>query len=189
LSKTRQITNYIAKEKTSPKLEKVIDLIQKGTGPVLVYSNYINSGVTQIDKLIRQRTDKSSFVFSGSVTKQEKAKAVKLYNTGKLDVLLITASGSEGIDLKRTRQVIILEPHWNYSRIKQAIGRAIRYHSHINLNNNKRHVDVYHLISTFSQSMFNSKEKKLYKVSADTYLWDITQQKRRINEQFNDLLK
>tara|TARA_B100001094_G_scaffold50362_1_gene45861 strand:+ start:5819 stop:7303 length:1485 start_codon:yes stop_codon:yes gene_type:complete len=190
LAKTRQITNYVAKEKTSPKLEKVMELIEKGNGPVLVYSNYINSGVKQIDKMIKEKTNKSSFIFSGSITKKEKAKAVEKYNTGKLDVLLITASGSEGIDLKRTRQVIILEPHWNYSRIAQAIGRAVRYHSHINLNENKRHVDIYHLISIFSKnSWFNSEEKKLYKVSADTYLWDITQQKRKINEQFNELLK
>jgi len=59
---------------------------------------------------------------------------------------LISASGSEGLDLKQVRTVVILEPHWNRTRIHQVIGRASRYMSHVALPVKDRNVCVYHLI-------------------------------------------
>eukprot|EP00959_Pyramimonas_sp_CCMP1952_P314975 6592624-Pyramimonas_sp.AAC.4 len=42
-----------------------------------------------------------------------------------IKILMITESGSAGISLKNVRQVHIMEPYWNASRIQQVIGRAI----------------------------------------------------------------
>jgi hypothetical protein len=32
--------------------------------------------------------------------------------------MFISAAGSEGLDLKETKNVIIMEPHWNLGRIE-----------------------------------------------------------------------
>ena len=45
-------------------------------------------------------------------------------------VMIISSAGAEGISLFCVRQVHILEPYWNYVRIDQVLGRAIRMGSH-----------------------------------------------------------
>jgi Type III restriction enzyme, res subunit/Helicase conserved C-terminal domain len=47
-----------------------------------------------------------------------------------LCVLMITASGAEGINLKNVRRIHISEPHWNPARTDQVMGRGIRLCSH-----------------------------------------------------------
>ena len=41
-------------------------------------------------------------------------------------IMIISSAGAEGISLKCVRQVHILEPYWNYVRLDQVLGRAIR---------------------------------------------------------------
>ena len=109
LNKTRQIVNHIAVEKSSPKFDKVFEILESGLKPTVIYSNFKNAGVTRLNEMLTEKGYKCA-VFSGSESSKMKKKYVENYNKGKLDVLLITASGSEGIDLKKTRQIIILEP-------------------------------------------------------------------------------
>ena len=65
---------------------------------------------------------------------------------------MITQSGAEGISLLNTRQVHIMEPYWNNTRIQQVEGRAIRLCSHMNLEWEERVVDVFTYISVFTES-------------------------------------
>jgi len=58
-------------------------------------------------------------------------------------VMMITSSGAEGINLKNTRYVHILEPFWNFVKIEQVIGRARRLCSHAQLPVDKRTVQVF----------------------------------------------
>jgi hypothetical protein len=54
--------------------------------------------------------------------------------TGKIcRMFMITQSGAEGISLKNVRQVHMMEPFWNYVRLEQVQGRAIRICSHKDL--------------------------------------------------------
>ncbi len=50
---------------------------------------------------------------------------------------------SEGIDFKRIRQVHIIEPWYNMSKIEQIVGRADRHCSHVDLPINERNVEIY----------------------------------------------
>ena len=43
-----------------------------------------------------------------------------------IQIMIISSAGAEGISLKCVRQVHILEPFWNYVRIDQVLGRAVR---------------------------------------------------------------
>ena len=60
-----------------------------------------------------------------------------------IKVMMITQSGSAGISLKNVRQVHVMEPYWNKSRIDQVIGRANRTCSHIELLEPERNFRVY----------------------------------------------
>jgi len=50
---------------------------------------------------------------------------------------------SEGLTFKNIRQIHVLDPHWNLSRIDQIIGRGVRYKSHIALPTGKQTVDIF----------------------------------------------
>lgn len=93
LSKTRQIVNHIAAEESSPKFEKVFEILESGLRPTVIYSNFKDSGVTRLNEMLTEKGYKCA-VFSGSESSKVKKKHVEDYNKGKLDVLLITASGN-----------------------------------------------------------------------------------------------
>jgi hypothetical protein len=67
-------------------------------------------------------------------------------------VFMITASGAEGISLSNVRQVHIMEPYWNYVRLDQVKGRAIRICSHMDLPPEERTVDVFTYVAKFSET-------------------------------------
>lgn len=67
----------------------------------------------------------------------------------KIQVLFITQSGAEGLNLKNIRDVHIIEPYWNRVRIEQVIGRARRVNSHLDLPPEQHNVTVYEYLSTF----------------------------------------
>ena len=72
-------------------------------------------------------------------------------------VFMITQSGAEGISLSNVRQVHVMEPYWNYVRLDQVKGRAIRICSHMDLPPEERTVDVYTYISKFSAKQFKDR--------------------------------
>jgi hypothetical protein len=67
-------------------------------------------------------------------------------------VIIGTRVAGEGVNFKRIRQVHILEPWYNLSRLEQVIGRAIRYCSHITLPENERNVDIFQYASVVPRS-------------------------------------
>ena len=79
-------------------------------------------------------------------------------NYGELiKIFMITASGAEGLDLKNTRYVHIMEPYWNMVRIEQVIGRAVRICSHKNLELQYRNVKAFLYLSTIPQDQVEKK--------------------------------
>jgi len=75
-----------------------------------------------------------------------------------LKVLMITASSSEGINLKNTRFVHLVEPYWHRVRIEQAIGRARRICSHQDLPEEDRTVKAFLYITVFSEEQKKNKK-------------------------------
>jgi hypothetical protein len=74
-----------------------------------------------------------------------------------------------------------MEPHWNESRIKQVIGRVIRYKSHSELQPKDRHVMIYKWTSIFPKPINN--------LSADQYLIELSKKKDGIFNHFNSIIK
>jgi hypothetical protein len=71
-------------------------------------------------------------------------------------VIMITQSGAEGISLANVRQVHIMEPYWNYVRLEQVKGRAVRICSHADLPIEERSVDIFTYIVKFSEKQLTS---------------------------------
>jgi hypothetical protein len=57
-------------------------------------------------------------------------------------VLIITKAGAEGVDLKNTFTIFIMDGQWNEALYEQIVARAIRYQSHMSLPKNERFVNV-----------------------------------------------
>jgi len=109
-----------------------------------------------------------------------------------IQLLMITASGAEGIDLKNTRFVHITEPYWHHVRVNQVIGRARRICSHTQLEKELQDVKVFMYISYFGDidleqypNIKNLDERK----STDVKLYEIMKKKERLSTVFLDALK
>ena len=66
----------------------------------------------------------------------------------KIRVVMGTQTTGQGVDFKWVRQVHILDPWHNYTRIYQAIGRGLRHCSHADLPVSERNVTIYRYSST-----------------------------------------
>jgi hypothetical protein len=75
-----------------------------------------------------------------------------------IKLMMITSSGAEGINLKNTRFVHIVEPYWHMVRSEQVIGRARRICSHQDLPEELRTVKVFMYISVFSEKQKTDKQ-------------------------------
>lgn len=112
-----------------------------------------------------------------------------------IKTLMITASGAEGISLKNTRYVHIIEPYWHPVRIEQVIGRARRICSHQELPPELRTVNVFLYLMTFTKEQLSgdgavelklndvSKFDDAIPVTSDETLYEISTIKERISQQ------
>jgi superfamily II DNA or RNA helicase len=110
-------------------------------------------------------------------------------NGNVVKVILITQSGSEGISLKNVRQVHILEPYWNYIRIRQIIGRAVRANSHAALSPKEREVQVYLYIASLTPEQKKEMVWDNEGHSSDEVIYEIAKRKDRILSEFQNLMK
>lgn len=109
-----------------------------------------------------------------------------------IKLLMITASGAEGIDLKNTRFVHIMEPYWHHVRINQVIGRARRICSHSKLPEDLRDVTIFMYLSVFDPVALEKYASLITQDASkttDEALYDIMERKRRLSRMFLDTLK
>jgi hypothetical protein len=101
-------------------------------------------------------------------------------NGEKVKVVIISKAGSEGLDFKCIRQIHILDPWYNMSRIEQIIGRGVRNFSHCMLQDFKdRNVEIY-LHATIPR---NDEEP------ADLYVYRYSEKKAKLIGKVTRILK
>jgi len=177
----------------TPKLQRVLESIEKGNSgnpdhKSLVYSNYLEGGVEDLAGLLKERGI-SHGLFRGGLSDTERAKLVSDYNEGAIRHLLLTDAGSEGLDLKGTRDIHILNPAWNDPRIDQVIGRGIRYGSHAHLPEDQRHVNVHRYHSVMPKKWHQKLLGREADTGVDDYLFNLAKKKEALNEQFLQVLR
>jgi superfamily II DNA or RNA helicase len=180
LNITRQISNTVDNSENSPKIKAIFEFIKSNPKPAIVYSNFLDSGVLPLSVLLAKDNMKYA-IYHGGTTEEKREQIIDNYNDGLLDVMLITSSASESIDLKNTRQIHIMELHWNESKINQIIGRVIRYKSHDALKPIERNVKIVKWISVFGY--------KIPYQTADEYLQQLSEKKDTMFKQFNEIIK
>lgn len=183
-----------------PKIDEVVRRVEaevRRGGKCVVFSTYLQNALHRIEELLRLR-EIACVVFQGSATRADKERMVRQYNSDGVRVLLISDAGKEGLDLKNTTQVHVVEPQWNEEKVAQVIGRAVRYRSHTGPN---RHVDVFRYCAVFPPGIEDLQAQaaaggaadvgnpvSLYYMSADSILQIITVEKQAALTKFLDQL-
>ena len=120
--------------------------------------------------------EKNDHVFSpmqfdyiiGQTTEEVEKKIINLFNSeenqngSKLKIIIGSSVLKEGVSFLRVRQLHILEPWHNKSRLDQVIARGIRHCSHQSLHKDDRKVNIFLYCSTLSQKYnYDNVEKNL----------------------------
>lgn len=184
--------DYLARY--SYKISNICKIIKKSKGIIMIYSQYIDSGVVPVALALEEmgftRYGTSSHTTSlfnnppadpidsiSMLSKSQHNDSKEYTNTfngakyvmitgdknfspnnsadlkkiispdnkygEKIKVVLITKAAAEGLDFKNIRQLHILEPWYNASRLEQIIGRTVRNLSHCALPFEERNVEIY----------------------------------------------
>lgn len=177
-----------------PKIDKAVTELQamlekNPRAKAVVYSNFLESGI----KPYQERLDKLKIpygVFTGDMPRKAREQMVRDYNEDRLKALLLSSAGGEGLDLRGTRLIQLLEPHFNEEKLKQVIGRGIRYKSHEHLPEAERKVLVQRFLASRAPEGVMQKLKiKDPGYAADEYLDEMSQRKEQLNAQVRRLLE
>jgi hypothetical protein len=178
----------------SSKIKTIIDSVMSSNGLVLLYSKYLWSGVIPMaialehagfskynnsnilsDKnLVR---DKGAYIIlSGtelltSKKNIDKKEELSIFNSNdnmygdQIRIAIINEVATEGVTFKNVRDIHILEPWHNMNRIKQIIGRGVRYKSHHKLPTEMRNVRVHLHMNTNDTSSVETVDYRRYRKS------------------------
>ena len=189
-NKKEQILDYSNLENFSPKIKLLAKNIKKAEGIVLVYSRYLASGVIPIAIALehlgfhkyggrnilkqgnKEKKKGNYVIISGNtfLSPDNTKEIIECTNKNnkdgdKIKVILITESGTEGLDLKNVREVHIFDPWYNLNRIEQVIGRGVRNYSHIDLQESKRNTTIYQYVNLTQDNKRESIDFRTYRIA------------------------
>ena len=154
----------------SAKFASVLRCISESHGVVLVYSNIVDLGaqlfamcleehgfapamgaplLAETSGEVQARSSGTYALFTSKTSRGDiKSLLGRLKQSGNKDgkdirVIIASPKVSEGVDFKYVRQVHVLDPWYNMSRIEQVIGRGLRTCSHALLHPLEQNCTVY----------------------------------------------
>jgi len=172
LIKNENVDNYTQKIGSSSFVEEMIKLFQniKTDNNSLndEYKNILNTEIKSKDSTISIKVTTFFNIFFK-----------KMQNN--INTVLISKKSAEGISFKNINYVHIIEPFWNFSIIKQIIGRARRINSHENfINDNDKKVHVYLYLYNHTNNITNN-DKNNIPLSTDIIIYNNGNRKNKIN--------
>ena len=105
-------------------------------------------------------------ILGGTTSKERQKETLDMFkdrsniNGKNLKILVGSEVLREGVNMKYVRQVHILEPWHNKSRIDQIIGRSLRRCSHVELPPEERNVEIFQYASILNSDYKGSESKK-----------------------------
>lgn len=197
----RQISNHPgafnqkATDEDAPKIKKMADELEKRyVGDKnfrgVVYSNFLDSGIHPISRELKRRGI-AHHIFTGDINDKKRKAMVEDYNAGKVPVLMISGAGAEGLDLKGTKLMQVMEPHWQEELIGQVKGRAVRYKSHSHLPEHERHVEIQRYHSVPQVKLWDKLvgRTRSGEKSVDEYMYETAKKKQGVNKNFLDVMR
>ena len=191
------------------KFATVIKCIQESTGIVFVYSNYVRGGALQFAMCLEEHgfdpavgtrllenpsgeytgSSKGKYAFlTSDMTDKQIAVLIrrlrKPENSTGQDIRVIVGSYiiSEGVDFKNVRQVHILDPWYNMSRMEQIIGRGLRTCSHASLPFEEQNCTVYLHTLRYADSTEETYDEYIYRNFVENKALAIAKVKRVLAE-------
>lgn len=150
------------------KFATVLKSIENGKGVCLVYSNYVTMGARLFamaleehgysaasgSALLAETSYKGApkgkyIVLTSDISESEIDRLIRLSKSNdnaegqQVRVIVTSKIVSEGVDFRFVRQIHILDPWWNMSRIEQVAGRGLRNCSHQSLPFEDQNCTVY----------------------------------------------
>ena len=197
------------------KFVTVLKCIEAAPGIVFVYSNFVRGGVLQFAMCLEEHgyepalglklLENPSGEYEGSpkgtyavLTSEMGERQItqlirrlrKPENANGSDIRVIIGSPliSEGVDFKNVRQVHILDPWYNMSRIEQIIGRGLRTCSHSGLPFEEQNCTVYLHTVRFPDSKKETYDEYAYRVYVEAKTAGIARVKRVLGESAVDCM-
>ena len=199
--KPENLPNY------SAKFASIIKSIEQSEGVVLVYSNFVQPIGTQLFAMALEEAGYSpetgstilensggtkgkyvllSSSMSGSIINNTltRIKSKENIDGSKIRVIISSPFASEGIDFRFIRQVHVIDPWWNMSRIEQVIGRALRTCSHQLLPFEKQNCTVYlHVVRNGERECY---DEYIYRTKVEEKAMKIARVRRILEESAMD---
>ena len=178
----------------SPKVHRVVDDLTQHLGAsdkrkAVIYGNLVNSQLGAVEKALKAKgIQYGTFYGTGNKGNNdiERQQALKNYIDGKSRVLLVSGAGAEGLDLKGSTMLQMLEGHFNPEKIQQASARVRRMGDH---------PDEPILINKYVSVMPNTTMTKLLsfigkkqRTALDEYIYTVAKRKDDLNEEFRSAI-
>lgn len=197
----------------SSKFALITNILSKTSGIVFVYSNIVESGAQLFamcleehgyepasgKRLLKEtsgeipRASAGRYVlFTSDISDSEIKKfLVRLKrpeNADGSDIRVVIASPkvSEGVDFRNVRQIHVLDPWFNMSRIEQVLGRGMRTCSHSTLPFEEQNCTVYLHVCRYAESTQETVDEYIYRVFVEEKGTKIAKVKRAIMESSMD---
>jgi SNF2 family DNA or RNA helicase len=125
-----------------PKIQFIISTISESPKmKYVIFSHFVSMGINIVIESLHKMGLKYALI-DGKVNKRDRQLIVDKYNKKEITILLISKAGGEGLDLKNTDAIFVLEPTWNYALLHQIMGRGVRYKSHVDSKGNPISAEV-----------------------------------------------
>ena len=137
----------------------------------------LSNGYQKYDGSTETKGKRYTFI-TGSEDEIERKRNKEAFNDvsnklgDQIQIMIISGAGAEGISLTCVRQVHIMEPYWNYVRIDQVFGRAIRLGSSFRFTSKGTNRGTIHVFVCISGRYFDSRGLPSLK---DTGTWAVPQ--------------
>lgn len=197
----------------SSKFGLITRTISEGTGLVFIYSNIVELGAQLFAMCLEEHGYEPAF---GERLLKETANEVPRGSKGKyalftsetpdadirrtltriksrenaegsdIKVLIASPKVSEGVDFRFIRQIHVLDPWFNMSRIEQVLGRGMRTCSHALLPFEQQNCTVYLHVCRYPDSKQETLDEYIYRVFVEGKAIKISKVKRVIMESAMD---
>jgi hypothetical protein len=188
----------------SPKIKKVVDdaVDHLGADPshkTVIYGNLLKGQLESVEKALDHKgVPYARFYGLGNegLTAKTRPEQIKDFMSNKKRVLLISGAGSEGLDLKDTSMMQMLEGHYNPEKIQQAEARVRRMGSFASKPKDQRKVIVKRYVSKPSSSKFDKFVGALANpfgastgsTGIDKWIYSVADRKDSLNQDFREAL-
>jgi superfamily II DNA or RNA helicase len=200
-------------KKYSSKFGLIMDILDSSKGVVFVYSNIVESGARLFSMCLEEHGYESALGnqllgnTSGEIKKGSKGKYVlftsatsdsdikkaiirskRPENSDGSDIRIIVASPkvSEGVDFRFVRQIHVLDPWFNMSRIEQVLGRGMRTCSHSLLDFEEQNCTIYLHVCRYEDSTQETLDEYIYRTFVEEKAIKIAKIKKIVMESAMD---